>query len=109
MIDALKEKKEYKSGGTGELIFTGTFQEYYTNMGAVLGLDVKATDSLLDNYTTVATSIANMRSNISSVSLDEEGINILQFQKSYNAAARVMTALDEAVGTIINNMGVVGR
>ena len=57
----------------------------------------------------VATSIANMRSNISSVSLDEEGINILQFQKSYNAAARVMTALDEAVGTIINNMGVVGR
>lgn len=108
MIDALKEKKKYESGG-GASIFTGTFQEYHTNMGAVLGLDVKASDSLLDNHTTVATSIANMRSNISSVSLDEEGVNILQFQKSYNAAARVMTALDEAVGTIINNMGVVGR
>ena len=123
MIDALKTKKlyEYDTGvlvdpldplNTNTIkreIFNGTFQEFYTNMGAVLGLDVKSTDALLDNYTTVARDIANMRSDISNVQMDEEGINILQFQKSYNAAARLMTALDEAVGTIINNMGVVGR
>lgn len=108
MIDAIKSKKDYKAEN-GTTIFNGTFQEYFTNTGSVLGLDVKATDSLLDNYTTVANDIANMRDNISSVSLDEEGVNILHYQKSYNAAARLMTALDEAVATIINNMGVVGR
>ena len=78
-------------------------------MESQMGLDYKSTQSLLDNYSTVARDIANMRSDVSNVQLDEEGINILQFQKSYNAAARLMTALDEAVGTIINNMGVVGR
>ena len=107
MIDSLKSKKEYKANGT--TIFNGTFQEYFTNIGSVLGLDIKSTDSLLDNYTTVATDIANMRDNISRVSLDEEGMNILHYQKSYNAAARLMTALDEAISTIISNMGVVGR
>ena len=107
MIDSLKSKKEYKANGA--TIFNGTFQEYFTNIGSVLGLDIKSTDSLLDNYTTVATDIANMRDNISRVSLDEEGMNILHYQKSYNAAARLMTALDEAISTIISNMGVVGR
>ena len=108
MIDSLKSKKEYEAAN-GATIFNGTFQEYFTNIGSVLGLDIKSTDSLLDNYTTVATDIANMRDNISRVSLDEEGMNILHYQKSYNAAARLMTALDEAISTIISNMGVVGR
>ena len=108
MIDSLKSKKDY-TAANGNKIFNGTFQEYFTNIGSVLGLDIKSTDSLLDNYTTVATDIANMRDNISRVSLDEEGMNILHYQKSYNAAARLMTALDEAISTIISNMGVVGR
>ena len=113
MIDALKSKQEYKITNVDptkeKIVFKGTFQEYFTNVGSVLGLDIKSTDSLLDNYTTVATDIANMRDNISRVSLDEEGMNILHYQKSYNAAARLMTALDEAISTIISNMGVVGR
>ena len=36
-------------------------------------------------------------------------MNILHYQKSYNAAARLMTALDEALNTVINSMGIVGR
>lgn len=119
MIDALKQKLEYTTRVPNATdptappetvrVFKGTFQEYLTNIGSVLGLDVKSTNALLDNYKTVATDLSNMRDNISKVSLDEEGVNILQYQKSYNAAARLMTALDEAIGTIISNMGVVGR
>lgn len=114
MIDAIKSKEDYKvedskNPGNYISIFKGTFQEYFANTGSVLGLDVKSTDALLSNYSTVANDISNMRDNISKVSLDEEGVNILHYQKSYNAAARLMTALDEAVATIINNMGVVGR
>jgi flagellar hook-associated protein 1 FlgK len=41
--------------------------------------------------------------------LDEEGINLMAYQKSYQAAARYFTALDEAVDIIINKMGLVGR
>ena len=116
MISMLSEKMEYKAsvtdaGGitTEKSLFTGSFQEMFTNTGSMLALDVKSTTALLDNYVTISDEVANMRDNISSVSLDEEGMNILHYQKSYNAAARLMTALDEALNTIINSMGIVGR
>lgn len=54
-------------------------------------------------------SAANARDAMMGVSFDEEGTNMMEFQKWYNAAARVMTAMDEALDTIINNMGIVGR
>ena len=116
MISMLSEKMEYKvsvtdAGGvtTEKSLFTGSFQEMFTNTGSMLALDVKSTTALLDNYVTIADEVANMRDNVSAVSLDEEGMNILHYQKSYNAAARLMTALDEALNTIINSMGIVGR
>lgn len=46
---------------------------------------------------------------VAGVSLDEEMTNLIRFQHAYNAAARVITAMDEAVDTIINRMGLVGR
>ena len=116
MISMLNEKMDYKvsvtdAGGitTEKSLFTGSFQEMFTNTGSMLALDVKSTTALLDNYVTISDEVANMRDNVSAVSLDEEGMNILHYQKSYNAAARLMTALDEALNTIINSMGIVGR
>jgi flagellar hook-associated protein 1 FlgK len=43
------------------------------------------------------------------VSLDEETTNMLKYQHAYQAAARVITTMDEALNTVINNMGLVGR
>ena len=34
---------------------------------------------------------------------------MIKFQHAYNAAARLMTAVDEALDVIINRLGVVGR
>ncbi|WP_028829246.1 flagellar hook-associated protein FlgK [Proteocatella sphenisci] len=122
MISMLSEKKDYmipaKSAVAGppplpeepeKLLFNGSFQEMFTNTGSMLALDVKSTTALLENHLTIADGVANMRDNVSAVSLDEEGMNILHYQNSYNAAARLMTALDEAINTIINGMGIVGR
>jgi flagellar hook-associated protein 1 FlgK len=41
--------------------------------------------------------------------LDEEGVNLLKYQKAYTASARFMTTLDEALDMLINRTGVVGR
>lgn len=108
MIGLLSEKLEYKNNA-GTVIFKGSFQECFSNAATVLGLDIKSTNSLLKNYVSVATEINNSRDAISGVSLDEEGVNILKYQKSLTAASRLMTALDEALDTIINKMGIVGR
>jgi flagellar hook-associated protein 1 FlgK len=45
----------------------------------------------------------------SSVSLDEESVNLMAAQHAYQAAARVLTAVDEALDTLINRTGMVGR
>ncbi|NKX51333.1 flagellar hook-associated protein FlgK, partial [Arthrobacter deserti] len=44
-----------------------------------------------------------------SVDQDEENVNLLSFQHAYQGAARVMTAVDEMLDTLINRTGVVGR
>ncbi|MDF9752656.1 flagellar hook-associated protein FlgK [Arthrobacter sp. ES3-54] len=49
------------------------------------------------------------RSSQASVSLDEENVSLLTNQHAYQAAARVMTAVDEALDVLINRTGLVGR
>jgi len=53
--------------------------------------------------------LKNRRDSISGVSLDEEMIDMIRFQHAYAAAARVLTAMDEMLDTIITRLGVVGR
>ena len=43
------------------------------------------------------------------MSLDEESMNLLTYQHAYQAAARVMTAVDDMLDTLINKTGLVGR
>ncbi|MES2093323.1 MAG: flagellar hook-associated protein FlgK [Actinomycetota bacterium] len=61
---------------------------------------------LADSVTAAATAaqLAN-----SSVDLDEENVNMLTFQRAYQGAARVMSAVDEMLDTLINRTGLVGR
>jgi flagellar hook-associated protein 1 FlgK len=101
----------YKHGDPTQFsIFNnGTFEEFLVGMSATLGLDV----SLYNNYSTtsdyVMTTLFQARESVSGVSLEEEGTYLMAYQKSYNAAVRYFTVLDEAVDTIINRMGLVGR
>ncbi|WP_432482040.1 flagellar hook-associated protein FlgK [Kineococcus esterisolvens] len=49
------------------------------------------------------------REAVSGVNLDEEMTNLVSYQHAYSAAARVLTAIDEALDTLIRGTGVVGR
>ena len=39
------------------------------------------------------------------VSLDEEMSNMVQFQHSYNAAAKILNSMDQMLDVIINRLG----
>ncbi|GAA2856141.1 flagellar hook-associated protein FlgK [Paenarthrobacter ilicis] len=54
-------------------------------------------------------SAVGQRSSSAAVSLDEENVALLASQHAYQAAARVMTAIDEALDVLINRTGLVGR
>lgn len=89
--------------------YTGSFSQCYSNMENMQGIDSKANTAILNNHISVLNETANNKDAVSGVSLDEEGINLMQYQRSYTAAARLMTTLDEALDVLINKTGVVGR
>ena len=51
----------------------------------------------------------NQIQNVSGVSLEEEGVDMLMYKKAYDAVSRVFTTLDEMLDKLINSTGVVGR
>lgn len=120
MINALSEERDFKyqytytdkngASQTGSITFySGNFSQCYSNLENTQGIDSSANTAILNNHISVLQQTADNRDSVSGVSLDEEGINLLQYQRSYTAAARLMTTLDEALDVLINNTGVVGR
>jgi flagellar hook-associated protein 1 FlgK len=56
----------------------------------------------------VLQSASDRRTSISGVSLDEEMSNMIRFQRSYQASARTMSAMDDLLETLISRTGRVG-
>ncbi len=82
----------------------GTFQEFATYTMTRLDLQIKDVDTSYATYANNRYQIEFARSSMSSVDMNEEGVNLLQYSKSYNAAARLMTTLDEMLETLINRI-----
>ena len=108
-VKAMSADWEFCKPGSTDPFFKGNFYNCFVNMENVLNIDLKAGNSTLKNKITVINQTADLKDSISGVSLDEEGINLLHYQQSYSAAARLMTTLDEALDKLINGTGVVGR
>jgi flagellar hook-associated protein 1 FlgK len=91
-----------------EVIFNGSFQEMLTNISAVLGNDIRSSTVMLNTYESAATELDTSRESVSGVDLNDEAMNMIQYQKAYSAACRLMTVLDEALEKLINGTGVAG-
>ncbi len=92
-----------------EYLFKGSFTEFINNMSSVLGSDQSKMGSQLDTSYNAAVELDSSRMGTSSVDLNDEAMNLMQYSKSLNAAYRLMTTIDEALDRLINNTGVVGR
>ena len=89
--------------------FTGTFEEYVNFYNTNLGQQKTFCDNRAENTAAIADELLDRRDAISGVSLDEEGTNLMLYEKAYQAASRLMTTLDEALDVLINKTGLVGR
>lgn len=106
LLGVFKTEFTYDSIPSGQKY---TLEGYVRNYGESIGEQTESEINAATVATTILSSIDSSRDDIMGVSLDEEGINMMNYQKWYNAAARMMTTLDEALDTIINSMGIVGR
>lgn len=86
-----------------------TFDDFARSLISNLGVDAEQANVMKKNQEVMVKQIDLNRQSTSGVSLDEEMTNMLKYQKSYAACARVITAMDELIDTVINRMGIVGR
>lgn len=81
------------------------FVDYLCNeLGHKVSLEqtvYETTDVSLSQY-------ENLRSDKMDVSMEEEGVDMLNFQKWYSAISRMVSAMDELLDKLINNTGIVG-
>lgn len=84
-------------------------KSFYQALIGNLGVKTQEVNRMTNNTAVLRQQVEENRMSVSSVSLDEEMSNLIKFQHAYNAAARSMTAVDEMLDRIINNMGLVGR
>ncbi|MEQ2465144.1 flagellar hook-associated protein FlgK [Niallia hominis] len=85
------------------------FRNYFEGVIGSMAVSAQEANKMTSNSATLQQTVDNRRMSVSSVSLDEEMSNMIQFQQAYNASARMVTVMDEMLDKIINGMGVGGR
>jgi len=101
-ISDLRNAKLLSRGST-------TVSDFYSGLMGKVGIEAGTARSSKENYELLVTQTENSRQSIQGVSLDEEMTNMIKYQQAYDAAARVITVMDEALSTVIHGMGIVGR
>lgn len=92
-------------GAGGTLTLDDQFRQFVVTLGSETSSALAASDSQEALWSAVETS----RTNTHGVSADEEMVMLMNYQRSYEAAARVMTVIDETLEVLVNRLGVAGR
>ncbi|MCI8608148.1 MAG: hypothetical protein HFE73_00720 [Firmicutes bacterium] len=82
--------------------FKGSFREFFTQMSHALAADMKETQVIYENHNITSLDLDDSRASVSSVDLNEEATNMMQFQRSYQAACQLLTTLDSMLDKLIN-------
>lgn len=82
-----------------------TLGDFYGSSVARIGADAQTYQERAANQETATQQLQNLRESLSGVSLDEELTQMLQHQRSYQAAARLLTTMDDILGTLIETVG----
>jgi len=80
---------------------TQTLSEYYNSLVGLVGVDTKNAKYNSLYQTALADELAARQDSVSAVSLDEEMSNLIRFQQSYQAAAKLISTADEMFQTIL--------
>jgi flagellar hook-associated protein 1 FlgK len=80
----------------------------YRSLVTGFGVTVSAARQTAANQTTVTDQVDASREALSGINIDEEMVNLMAAQRGYEGAARVLTAMDSMLDTLINRTGLVG-
>jgi len=101
---ALAQLADRKVLGGGTI----TIGDQYRMMVGQIGLQASHAQANLEASETMVAHLQDRRDQVSGVSLDEEAANMIRYQRAYQAAAKMITVVDDMIETLLN-MGLVGR
>ena len=78
-----------------------TFDNYYGSIISDVGSNVVQSTTYHDHQETMLSTLENYREEVSGVSLDEEMVNLVQFQSAYQAAAKIINTVDEMLDSLM--------
>jgi flagellar hook-associated protein 1 FlgK len=87
---------------TADAVGSQTASEYYSTALAQIGTAASGATTANTAQQTTLTQLTTQRDSLSRVSLDEEAANLTQYQRSYQAAAKVLTITDSIMAGAIN-------
>ena len=86
---------------SAQTLGSDTFVSYYGKIAATVGVETarnrQATEGLRDSLD----SLNNLRDGVDGVSLEEEMISLLKYQKGYEASAKFLSTVDEMLDTLM--------
>ncbi len=95
---ALADLGRQSPAGGDERSIGDSYRAVVTDVAGRLG----SFDFMVENQQSVVASLSARMASVSGVSLDEEGANLVRFQNSYNAAAKVIATVQEMYDTLLN-------
>lgn len=95
MISELQYAKTLKEGSV-------SIDEYYNGMIAELGLRTEKANHLAENQDGMVRQLESFRESYSGVNIDEEVASMIEWQKQFDASARIIRTADEMLDTVIN-------
>ena len=93
----------------GDGISQGTPDDFLKSIISNLAVDSLQGQRMESSQNIMLRNIESKRESISGVDYDEEMANIVRYQHSYIAAARMVTTIDTIMDVTINRLGLVGR
>ncbi|WP_319409780.1 flagellar hook-associated protein FlgK [uncultured Desulfosarcina sp.] len=81
---------------------TATFDDFYDSLVSDVGRNVSQAKVNTDHQSMVSLQLSTYREEVSGVSMDEEMVNMVQFQSAYTAAAKLVSTVDQMLQTLID-------
>ncbi len=81
-----------------------TFTGFVADMASDIGYAVSSNQQLIENQQLILAQLKDERASVSGVSIDEELANIVRYQRSFEASARVLQVMDELLELITTQL-----
>ncbi|MBN1422657.1 MAG: flagellar hook-associated protein FlgK [Planctomycetes bacterium] len=92
---ALRDRRFLDGGGA-------TIEEYYEGMVGALGVMARDASERAEDQEAIVNHLGAERSAISGVNLDEEAIQLMRYQRAYQAASRFLAVVDGLLETLLS-------